>query len=116
MFFAADHPFAATAVLQPGSTLLSGQGQPTARQPSGVSLAFYNPLVYDRITTGDVSVPLERDLTAPIAYVDAQGNRNWLSGFLDPFDPATRPKLTMLEPYQRGKIPVIFIHGLLSEP
>jgi pimeloyl-ACP methyl ester carboxylesterase len=116
LFFAADHPFAATAVLQPGSTLLSGQGQPTARQPSGVSLAFYNPLVYDRITTGDVSVPLERDLTAPIAYVDAQGNRNWLSGFLDPFDPATRPKLTMLEPYQRGKIPVIFIHGLLSEP
>jgi pimeloyl-ACP methyl ester carboxylesterase len=48
--------------------------------------------------------------------VDAQSNRNWLSGFLDPFDPTSRPKLTMLEPYQRGKIPVVFIHGLLSQP
>jgi pimeloyl-ACP methyl ester carboxylesterase len=115
-FFAADHPFAATAVLQPGTTTVSGQMQATARQPDEVSLVFYNPLVFDRITVGNRGVPLERDLTAPIAYVGDQGDRNWLAGFLDPFDPSSRPKLTMLEPYQRGKTPVVFIHGLLSEP
>jgi pimeloyl-ACP methyl ester carboxylesterase len=116
LFFAADHPFAATAVLKPAATSARGPNYAAARQATDLSLAFYNPLVYDRITLGDVSVPLERDLTAPIAYVNAQNNRNWLSGFLDPFDPASRPKLTMLEPYQRDKIPVIFIHGLLSQP
>jgi pimeloyl-ACP methyl ester carboxylesterase len=116
LFFAADQPFAATAVLQPRSTILPGQNQAAVQRSVDLNLAFYNPLVSDRTTIGDTSVPLERDLTAPIAYVDAQSNRNWLSGFLDPFDPASRPKLTMLEPYQRGKIPVVFIHGLLSQP
>jgi pimeloyl-ACP methyl ester carboxylesterase len=115
LFFAPEHPFAATAVLQPRATTVTNHDSAAARLPTD-RLVFYNSVVYDRVSFGDVTVPLERDLTAPIAYVDAQEKRNWLAGFLDPFDPQSKPKLTMLEPYQRGKAPVVFIHGLLSDP
>ena len=40
----------------------------------------------------------------------------YLEGFLEPFDTEAKPKLMMVEPYQPGKIPVVFIHGLLSDP
>ena len=42
--------------------------------------------------------------------------RQYLRGFTSPTDTSVKPKLIMTERYQRGKIPVIFIHGLYSDP
>ena len=69
-----------------------------------------------RRTVGGAVLPLERDLTAPLAFVVKETPRKYLEGFLNPGDTDVQPKLVLMEPYQRGKIPVVFIHGLGSDP
>jgi pimeloyl-ACP methyl ester carboxylesterase len=119
LFFRPRHPFAVTAVLRPSKP--SGpSGQDPVVLPdtpsSSVVLEFYNPCVFDRMAVGDVSIALARDLTAPWALVQKETPQRYLEGFLAPFDTDVQPKLLMVAPYVRGKIPVVFIHGLLSDP
>jgi pimeloyl-ACP methyl ester carboxylesterase len=118
-FFRDRHPFAATAVLRPVRTVRSGRECPGPLPVSDSSeavLEFYNPHLFERVALGHAVVPLERDLTAPWAFTVKELPRRYLEGFLAPFDTQVKPKLLMVEPYQRGKIPVVFIHGLLSDP
>ena len=42
--------------------------------------------------------------------------RDFLSAFLQPGRSVHKTKLIMVKPYQPGKIPLIFVHGLLSDP
>jgi pimeloyl-ACP methyl ester carboxylesterase len=61
--------------------------------------------------------PLARDLTAPFALritCSPQLRRDWLAFF--GVDTPTRDGLFFIEPYQPGKIPVVLVHGLLSDP
>lgn len=101
-FFRPQQPFAATAVLRATG--------------SGAVLEFYNPCAVETLTLGATTVRLERDLTAPFVWLARQTSRIYIEGFLDPGDGDVRPKLFMREPYQQGKIPVVLIHGLLSDP
>ncbi len=103
-FFRPDQPFAATAVLA------------RSDEDGAASLSLYNPQVYDRVTLGDDLVPLERDLSAPLGYVAQSEGRPWLTGFLEPASSDVAQKLLMLEPACPGKIPLVFVHGLLSDP
>jgi pimeloyl-ACP methyl ester carboxylesterase len=103
-FFRPEHPFAATAVLSRCET------------NGGTRLSLYNPQVYDRVAIGGDFVPLERDLSAPLGYIAQIEGRPWLTGFLEPASSDVAPKLLMLEPASPGKIPLIFVHGLLSDP
>jgi pimeloyl-ACP methyl ester carboxylesterase len=102
MFFREKQSFPVTAVLRLSS------GQPV--------LDFYNPLVYSAISVGPGALPLDRDLTASLAYLKEETPRRYLEAFLDPGESDVKPKLVMMEPCQRGKIPVVFIHGLGSDP
>jgi pimeloyl-ACP methyl ester carboxylesterase len=95
-------PFAATAVLSP-SRAAGGQ----------FTLQFYDPL---RTTATEAGAPLARDLTAPIAYAVSQETDDWLLDFFRPGSHEARDGLHMREPFQPGKIPVVFIHGLASDP
>ena len=61
-------------------------------------------------------VGLNRDLTAPLAYSIKHASRKYLEGFLNPWDAESKPKLLLMEPYQHGKIPLVLIHGLYSDP
>ena len=79
-------------------------------------LELINPNAVASTEVAGVKVPLERDLSATFAFILAQGSRSYLRGFLNPSEPDVQPKLLMIEPYQQGKIPVIFAHGLYSEP
>ena len=83
---------------------------------SDAVLEFYNPHLFECLALDRGVVPLDRDLTAPYAFAVKESPHRYLEGFLAPFDTQTKPKLLMLEPYQQGKIPVVLIHGLLSEP
>jgi pimeloyl-ACP methyl ester carboxylesterase len=63
-------------------------------------------------------VPLETDLTTPLAYYLAHA-RLETSGYVGFFCPdclADKAGIHTLEPYQPGKIPVVLIHGLLGSP
>ena len=64
------------------------------------------------------SVPLETDLTTPLAYSLANTDLDGLEyrAFLNPDALTGRTGIYLVEPYQPGKIPVVFVHGLLSSP
>jgi pimeloyl-ACP methyl ester carboxylesterase len=61
-------------------------------------------------------LPIARDLTAPIAYAASQETDAWLLDFLRPDRGDPLDGLRMAEPFQPGKIPVVFVHGLASDP
>jgi len=96
------HPFAATAIVAPS---------PTAG--GGFALQFYDPL---RTVATDGGLPLYRDITAPFAYAASQENDDWFENFIRPGTDDGRDGLHLHEPFQPEKIPVVFIHGLASDP
>lgn len=93
--------FAATVVVAPMGT------------GNCFSLQFYDPLRTAMTASG---LPLARDLTAPIAYAASRESDGWLDDFLRPNRGDAADGLHMREPFQPGKIPVVFIHGLASDP
>lgn len=95
-------PFGATAVVSP-----------TPAAGGGFALDFYDPL---RTSATDAGLPLARDLTASIAYAASQRTDAWLDDFLRPDRGDALDGLYMCEPYQPGKIPIVFVHGLASDP
>src|SRR5262249_41380754 len=64
------------------------------------------------------TVPLETDLTTPLAYYLAGTDLDRLQyvGFLRADRLQGRTGIYTPEPYQPGKIPVVLVHGLLSSP
>ncbi len=85
-----------------------------------VHLELYDPLNTSEINVGGRRVPLESDLTTPLAYALSQKDLQHLDsstiGLLNPAQTAKLQGLYMLEPYQPGKIPVLMVHGLWSSP
>jgi hypothetical protein len=79
-------------------------------------LRFINPFANTTLIADGESQRLATDLTAPIAVTLNNAPRTYFAGFIEPSGGATRPRLNMLEPYQPGKIPVVLIHGLFSDP
>jgi len=78
---------------------------------------LYDPMRTDTLRLGEVSVPLETDLTTPLAYMIANApSPQGIAGLMDPEAMASQQGLYMLQPYQPDKIPVVFVHGLMSSP
>ncbi len=109
-FVDSDAPFAATAVAAP-------------RSSDGVSyLKIVNPLdarlVQRPWETGIFysATPLTRDTTAPLVYIRKLDPSAWLTGFLRPGNTDKKTGLFMMQPHAPGKIPVVVIHGLISDP
>jgi len=66
----------------------------------------------------NVAIPLESDLTTPLAY-RLEGSQFFdlgLSAFLGREPNKIPDGLYLTEPYQPGKIPVVFVHGTASNP
>lgn len=118
-YYRPRQPFAVTAILRPSETRKppspNASSATNSECPEAV-LEFYNPSCFSSVGVGVANYPLQRDLTAPFVLVANESSRSYLEGFLDPGETDVQPKLLMMEPYQRGKLPVIFIHGLLSDP
>ncbi len=85
-----------------------------------VHIELHDPLNTSEIAVDGRPVPLESDLTTPLAYALNQKQlRNLDSSTAGLLDPAQTEKLRglyMLEPYQPGKIPVLMVHGVWSSP
>jgi pimeloyl-ACP methyl ester carboxylesterase len=106
---------------------LPDQPQPVASNGSGdgkshhrAVLELYDPLQATDITVDDRRVPLESNITTPLAYSLNDPAFATLdqptTGFLHPDRVKKLAGIYMLEPYQPGKIPVLMIHGLWSSP
>ncbi len=81
-------------------------------------LELYNPLAVQAVDVGGQAIPLETDLTTPLAYFLSRTDLDGIQyeGFLSPDKIQNRTGIYMFEPYQPGKIPVVMVHGLLSSP
>ena len=138
--------FPATAFLRPNPTAPLGSIPPLDPDADADEIAevdaelngavaileIYDPLVSSFATVGDRAVPLECDLTTPLASYLASPNQLAFSkgqkGLLDPeklletipTHSPTRERtlqgLYMLQPYDPAKIPVVMTHGLGSSP
>lgn len=113
-FFPKTSAFAATAILR-FENKVTGALSSTIEEESPV-LEFYNPLVQRRIDSWGNTLPLAVDLTAPLTHALRDTPRTYMAGFVTPGQPATTAHLQFYEPYQPGKIPLVIIHGLFSDP
>ena len=88
-----------------------------AKQHSGL-LDLYNPSNISWLSVRGGRVPLETDLTTPLAYYLAHTgfNDDSYDGLLRPDKVQLKTGIYMFEPYQPGKIPVLLIHGIWSSP
>jgi pimeloyl-ACP methyl ester carboxylesterase len=83
-------------------------------------LELYDPLTSHDIVVSDRRIPLETDLSTPLAYMLNDPALVKLdsstSGLFRPEETRELTGLYMLEPYHPRKIPVLFVHGLWSSP
>lgn len=81
-------------------------------------LELYNPLAVQDVHIHKRKVPLETDLTTPLAYFLSRTDLEGIEykGFLSADNIQDRTGIYMFEPYQPGKIPVVMVHGLLASP
>jgi pimeloyl-ACP methyl ester carboxylesterase len=120
-FLLNKHPFAVTAVLHPDLEDFTGRQSvvpASFAEPAGPKLELYDPSKVSAINLAGRQETLAADLSAPLQYsVDSTRLlRLDVLGFRQPGHAAKVSGLFLIEPYQRGKIPVVFIHGLLSDP
>ena len=63
------------------------------------------------------NAPLALDFSTPLAcFLNSLPDRNLISVMLESDKQDDHSGLFLIEPYQPGKIPVVFIHGLMSSP
>ncbi len=108
--------YAVTAMMR--CTAMDGEKR-LGRSPELI-LDFYDPLQVNQIQLASHWVPLETDLTTPLAFfLDSPEfrERNLATeGLLNPNDSQSRRGLYMIEPYDPTRIPVVMVHGLWSSP
>jgi pimeloyl-ACP methyl ester carboxylesterase len=76
-----------------------------------------DPQQTDWVTLGARQVPLAIDLTTPLAYMIAHApTQGGFHGMLNPHSYEHQEGLYLLQPYQDDRIPVLFVHGLMSSP
>ncbi|EHJ49151.1 hypothetical protein DFW101_3151 [Solidesulfovibrio carbinoliphilus subsp. oakridgensis] len=106
--------YAATAFLRLGIEPLPDTGPRVVYE---AELEVHDPMREDTLAVGDRRMPLEIDLTTPLAFMMQQSPEpNGLQGMLDPAAWDKLSGLYMLQPYDPEKIPVVFVHGLMSTP
>lgn len=83
-------------------------------------LEFFDPLTANQIQLDKQWVPLETDLTTPLAFFldspEFRRRNKATEGLLNPKDSLEKKGLYMLEPYDPDRIPVLMVHGLWSSP
>ncbi|MBN1852061.1 MAG: hypothetical protein JW829_05025 [Pirellulales bacterium] len=130
-FYPPSLAFPVTALLQvtpevsmpwpaPPATAKPQENQIQQRETLHAVLELHDPLTCDTLEIAGRRVPLETDLSTPLAYFLSQpefdDGRLSTLGLLMPERAAHLSGLYMLEPFQPDKMPVVMVHGLWSSP
>jgi pimeloyl-ACP methyl ester carboxylesterase len=117
-FFRREQPFAATAVLRTRGACADARGGEGSIGTSNEELVleFYNPAYCTHLHGASERWVLAGDITAPLAWTASKNPNSPVTAFLRPQSTNAKAQLVMLSPYQPGKIPLVFVHGLLSDP
>jgi pimeloyl-ACP methyl ester carboxylesterase len=111
-----------TAAKPIGSFIPRDSRAPLINDPSAPHfvLELYDTLDRQSIEVADRGVPLEADLSTPLAYFLNQpqfkDHDTSTIGLLRPGEIKKMQGLYMLEPFDSSKMPVVMIHGLWSSP
>lgn len=81
------------------------------------TLELYSAYDETEVTVGDRKVPLETDTTTPLAYKLSEAGL-WSQLGIKKFISSgpSKPELILQQPYEPGRIPVVFVHGTASSP
>lgn len=98
-------------------TALAEFGQPDRTGQTPVTLSFYDPKTTADVTVGSDRFPLAGDFSAPIAYYPQRNEMLFgMVAMLRSDRIANRSGIYFYGPYDPDKIPVLFVHGLMSSP
>ncbi len=111
--------YGATLLVEPQGPLCQAhQGEPVY----DLTFKIYDPIETPSVNIRGRTVPLEADLSIPLALLLeeqsllAGGGARSMYAKLQGEYIGSRRGLYFLQPYQPGKIPVVFVHGLMSSP
>ncbi|GAB4171108.1 MAG: hypothetical protein Fur0032_10190 [Terrimicrobiaceae bacterium] len=81
-------------------------------------LSWVNSLLQERVTVGGRTMHLAADYSAPIALLSSKGKNRAidLRSMIRSDAYLSEAGLFQYQPYEAGKIPVVFVHGLMSRP
>ncbi len=81
------------------------------------TVEILDPMRTTAVRIGDADVPLDTDLTTPVAYMlEKAPTYSGLAAMLQGEEYEQYAQLAMLQPYEPDRIPVVFVHGLMSYP
>ncbi|MBI4804856.1 MAG: alpha/beta hydrolase [Desulfovibrio sp.] len=105
----------------PATLIMRIETSPAAKPDGGHEyigrLEIYDPMRVNSVQVEGMTVPLETDTTTPLAWMAANAPApQGIKGLMDPEALKGAQGLYMLQPYQKDKIPVVFVHGLISSP
>ena len=89
---------------------------PLTRERAPAVLDLVEPLSVSGVHIGVAHPPVAADLSMPMLDMLEGMPKSGLEGFIMPFEGGvTEPRLEFLQPHVKGRIPVVFIHGLASD-
>ena len=98
-------------------TAIAEFGRPDHTGKTQVTLSLYNPQNADQVTVGSSRFPLAGDFSAPLAYYPQRNEiLIGIAAMLRSDRVVARTGIYFYEPYDPNKIPVLFVHGLMSSP
>ena len=83
---------------------------------ASASLEIYSGYDEPDLVVNGHNVPMETDITAPLAYQLSDADLWWQIGLGQFLTGGVKPEIIILQPYRPGRIPVVFIHGTASSP
>lgn len=89
--------------------------EPSSPGTTTAILTLYNPANRKTAAVAGRTRSLAADLSAPFGYYPLAGKKGFL-GMLRPGKYEETEGLYLIQPYDPAKIPLVFIHGLMSSP
>ncbi|UFS70248.1 alpha/beta hydrolase [Geomonas sp. RF6] len=113
-----DSPFGGQAVPVTAFLRIHGDLAALSVGTAAATLELHSTYDDSAIVVNNRLIPLEADLTTPLAYI-LEGASIWgfgTSAFLGKEFNRVPNGLYLTQPYQPGRIPVVFVHGTASSP
>ncbi|WP_218933029.1 esterase/lipase family protein [Roseimaritima multifibrata] len=115
-FLLSQTPFAATALIHLPISLFEETiacDEVCSGNVDVATVTLVNPLTVNPMG-GDVQIA--QSPAMPLLYARQASQYNPIAAFIRGDNGVDRPELRFLEPYQTDKIPLILVHGLVSDP
>lgn len=100
------------------ATVVATFPQVSDKSEQRIRLQLFDPRDSDGVVVNDTLVPLETDLSTPLAWFLTNPKLSLLDtfAFLRPDQAETLEGLYMVQPYDPDRIPVLMVHGIWSSP